>query len=292
MAAYTRVRRLVNPRRKATVRRKRKTAKAATHRRRTPPRNPDGSFKKRKTTRRRSAAVKTRTPRARATVRKRKTVKRNPAYLLTFGSAAANPRRRSTVTKSRKRKKTVNRRRRSNPTRVVVVAPRANRKRRSNKRHYTVHSRKRMNRRRRNPVLFGQNMSPSATAETIAGVLAGVAGTKIVVGYMPASLVGIGGSWGKVIASGVAAFLLGMVGRKIAKGGFGDGVLLGGLAQTGSVAINALSPSLGAQFGLGELISGSFPVPQNPVMAGRNALAAAPSRVTTSGLARAYAPAY
>jgi hypothetical protein len=175
----------------------------------------------------------------------------------------------------------------------VVVAPKSNR-RRSNKRHYTVRHRRHNARRRRNPQLFGQNMSPTATAEVIAGVLVGVSATKIVVGYLPASLVGIGGSWGKVIASGASAFLLGMLGRKIAKGGFGDGVLLGGLAQTGSVAINAISPSLGSQFGLGELISGSFPVPMNPVLAGRNALqvAAPATRVTTSGLARAYPAAY
>jgi hypothetical protein len=150
--------------------------------------------------------------------------------------------------------------------------------RRANSRHHY--------RRHRNPALFGQTVGAFEMAKAIAGGLAGVAITKAVPNMLPA---GIGGTpiMNTVISIAVAV-AAGMAVKALVKGDpiLGDAVLFGGLMQAGSVALNSFLPTVGGVIGLqglgngiGDLVNGRFPIPQNPIMAGqqRMAIAAPPS---------------
>ena len=299
MATRVRVTRLANPRkRRAAAPRRRRVAASRTRKR-----NAKGHFisarKHRKRTvakanpvrrRRRNAApkvvtrYKTRTRtvvryrnryvKAKANpVRRRKnrahskrnaSRRRNPALLVTLG--AVNPRRKNMAHRRRRRS-------RKNPTTVTV---------RRNRRHTVRASARRTHRRRRNssvrrrnPVLFGSNMSATTVAKTTLSVLVGVTIAKLVPPMLPAALTSSPAM--RVIVTGVTAFVAGMAGNKMGAE-IGSGILLGGLAQTASQALNAFVPSIGSQIGLsggrgmGMLVPGGFPIPQNPV----NAAALAP----------------
>lgn len=156
------------------------------------------------------------------------------------------------------------RRHRRNPTTVTVRKNRRHTYRARARRHYRRNSRST----RRNPVLFGHAMSPTQLVKTTLGVLVGVTIAKLVPPMLPASLTASPAM--RVIVTGVVAFLSGMAGNKMAPD-VGSAVLLGGLAQTVSQALNAFVPSIGAQIGLsghrgmGMLVPGGFPIPQNPV---------------------------
>jgi len=180
----------------------------------------------------------------------------------------ATRRRRNT----RRRRHTAHRRRRTrNSTRVVIMAPR--------RRRNTSHRRRRRNpvygrgRRRRNPVLFGQSMSPLNTGKTVVGVLVGVTAAKMIPPMLPGNLTA--STPMKILVTGAVAFAAGMLARKAGStmSGFADGIVIGGLAQTVSIALNAFLPSIGSQIGLqgvrrpgmGMLVPGGFPMPQNPV---------------------------
>lgn len=176
---------------------------------------------------------------------------------------------------TRKRKNTRRRhtahRRRKNSTRVVIMAPR--------RRRNTSHRRRRRNpvygraRRRRNPVLFGQSMSSLNTGKTVVGVLVGVTAAKMIPPMLPGNLTA--STPMKILVTGAVAFAAGMLARKAGStmSGFADGIVIGGLAQTVSIALNAFLPSIGSQIGLqgvrrpgmGMLVPGGFPMPQNPV---------------------------
>jgi hypothetical protein len=129
----------------------------------------------------------------------------------------------------------------------------------------------------------------------IAGGLLGVAAAKILPTLVPAGIIpSSGGFLVKTLVTGVAAYLSGMIAGKW-NPTFGDAVLFGGLMQTGSVALNALLPGFsvgGVPLGLsgmGDLIPGSFVVPQNPLRLPPPPPAPATNaRVTMNGLARAY----
>lgn len=140
-------------------------------------------------------------------------------------------------------------------------------------------------RRRRNPV-FGQSGKAMATA--IAGGLVGVTITKLVPTFVPASL--RSSAIMNVVVSGAVAVGAGMLAKRFAGPVFGDGVLFGGLMQTASMALNAFIPSIGGRFSLGDLVPGSFPVPQNPIRAG--IVAPAQARIQMSGLQRVYGHAF
>lgn len=173
---------------------------------------------------------------------------------------------------TRRRRHTAHRRRRTrNSTRVVIMAPR--------RRRNTSHRRRRRNpvygraRRRRNPVLFGQSMSPLNTGKTVVGVLVGVTAAKMIPPMLPGNLTA--STPMKILVTGAVAFAAGMLARKAGStmSGFADGIVIGGLAQTVSIALNAFLPSIGSQIGLqgvrrpgmGMLVPGGFPMPQNPV---------------------------
>lgn len=147
--------------------------------------------------------------------------------------------------------------------------------------------------RRRNPLpsFFGASGS-RGLGTTLAGGLIGVAAAKLIPGLIPAGLIPIGGVWPRVVISGLAAWGAGTVAAKYVGAAFGQAVMFGGYMQTGSLVLNALLPNFRvggvplALSGLGELVPGSFPVPQNPL----RIPAAAPTqaRVTMNGLTRAF----
>jgi hypothetical protein len=132
----------------------------------------------------------------------------------------------------------------------------------------------------------------------VLGGLIGVTAAKIIPGMLPASL--LGSPIMRIVVSGASAWAAGMVGSKVS-GPFGNAVLFGGLMQTGSLALNAFIPSIGGQIGLrgmgglGDIVPGYFPVPQNPIYPGTPPmLASAPTtaRTTMNGLSRAWGPAW
>ena len=205
---------------------------------------------------------------------------------------ASNPvrhRRRTTNRRAPNRRRRSNSRRR-NATRVVVMAPR-----RANRRHS-----------HRNPQLFGSSLGSKQSLMILAGGLTGVAATKFIPTLIPTSLTaGLGSSsFGPFIISGVSAIAAWWLSSKVSVP-FSEGVLFGGLMQTASVALNAFLPGFTiagvpiALSGFGDLVAGSFPVPMNPLRqrqlnagAGNHTMAPAGSKVTTSGLGRAYPSAY
>lgn len=177
-------------------------------------------------------------------------------------------------------------------------------RRRSNPHTMTVHRRghhRRRNvyRRRRNALAVGGAHGARAMGTLILGGLVGVAAAKILPGFLPAGLSGMGGSpVVRVLVSVGAAYLAAWVARKVMPS-LGDGVLIGGLMQSASVALNAFLPSVGSQIGLsglGAFAPASFPVPQNPIVQGaaaqRLAIAAASAPKPGMGSTRAFSRAF
>ncbi len=102
-----------------------------------------------------------------------------------------------------------------------------------------------------------------------AGILAGVAVTKLIPKYIPASITSTLGSSSimGVAISGIAAWATGyLLGRVDPT--FGRYAMYGGVAQTISVALSAFLPSVSGPFSLGDLMNGNYVVPQNPIRAG------------------------
>lgn len=137
--------------------------------------------------------------------------------------------------------------------------------------------------------------------QAVLGGLIGVAAAK----FIPTAVPNIGLGTGNVVRTlmtGISAFLAGWAAEKAINRTFGSAVLFGGLMQTGSVALNAFLPGVGAQIGLsgrrrgvGDLVdTRNLVVPYNPVRSPAPALPA-PSggpRIGTSGLARAFGHAF
>lgn len=119
---------------------------------------------------------------------------------------------------------------------------------------------------------------------SVIGGLIGMAATKFLPTLVPSSLTS-GSPFMSVIVTGVGAFAAGMIADKVAPK-YGKAVLVGGLIQTGSTAMNTFAPSLAASLGVsgvGDIIATQpFPVPNNqmrPVM-----VAAAPSSASGMGM--------
>jgi hypothetical protein len=219
---------------------------------------------------------------------------RNPLQVLTLG--ATNPRRKNSMKRNRNRRASSTRTRRRVRRTRAAAAPIRRRRRRRNP--VTAAPRRRRNAprrvvRRRNPTSMRDWMPMGL------GGLVGVTATKMVVASLPPGFTAtpvmrILSSLGVAFASGWAAeTILKTTGGQAAA----RGVFFGGVMQTMSVALNSFLPGIGAQFGLagarrngmGELVSGHFPVPQNPV--GGYLPSAAPA-VEMSGIARSYGRAY
>lgn len=145
---------------------------------------------------------------------------------------------------------------------------------------------------------MGMSLTSKGALKLIGGGLLGVAAVKFLPRLVPAGLIPGGGSpYMSVLVTGVSAvvagWLIGKVDREL-----GDGATFGGLMVAGSQLINALAPGLsigGVPIGgLGDLMPGSFVVPQNPLR-----LPPAPPQPAggggvraMSGLARAYGSAF
>lgn len=204
-------------------------------------------------------------------------------------TAGARRRRRANgVVRRRRTHRRVNahrtyRRRRRNP---VALAP-VRRRRRYARRRHTIHHRRRVNGRRRfsrrNPSVFGQTGSKSLLI-MVGGGLVGVAATKFLPTLIPASITSMVPSSPitSVIITGIGAFAAGYLAKRFVSPAFGDAVLFGGLMQTGSALLNAFAPaSIARQLalsGVGDIVPGWYPVPQNPVTS--RAMAMAPAGVS------------
>ena len=249
----------------------------------------------------------------------------NPAWIVTLAPGAVNPhkKRSNTVAAKTNRKRRRNtaakvNRKRSNrraTNRVRHIhhyherkrrrnAPKANRRRRRRNSPVVIMSprhNRRSNRRRRNPTeLFGDPLFGKQALKLVGGGILGVTATKFFPTILPTSLIGgiASSNIGRTVVSGISAVVAGWAGSKVDPA-IGQGMLFGGLMQTLSVALNAFLPSVYQQLnlGLGYLAPGSFPVPQNPVMAGYNAAQlAAPASVSGLGasqrLRSAFMPAF
>src|ERR1700689_1285475 len=230
--------------------------------------------------------------------RKMKNTRRRVARVTNRRRRASNPRRRRRVSNARRapnrRRRRVSNggrrtRRRNTATKVVIMAPRRQNRRRG----------------RRNPMLFGNSLGSKGSLMVLGGGPAGFAAVKFIPTLIPASITSILGasSFAPFIISGVSAIAAWWLASKISVP-FSEGVLFGGLMKTASVALNAFLPGfvIGgvpiALSGFGDLVAGNFVVPQNPLrqLRGPNGPAFAPqgglapsgSKVTTSGLGRAY----
>lgn len=313
MAMVKRVRRLANPRR-ATAKRRNATALRAK-------RKAAGSGKRKMSakqikffgTKRQKAALKAARKRKRTTVaakvatvsnprrksssRKRKsTRRRNPALVVTLGQLV-NPRRRKNMARRKRRVAKVTRRRvrRSRKAYPVAVAANPRRRRRYARRNP---ARRRSVRRRRNPDVFGARPLSGGGLKLIAGGLVGVAAAKFLPRLIPGNILGTMGNFGGVVATGISAYVAGMAAGKFMGNQFGQAVLFGGLMQTGSVVLNMVLPGFAvggvpiALSGMGELVPGSFVVPQNPLRIPAAPAPATNARVNLNGLNRAYGTAF
>lgn len=185
----------------------------------------------------------------------------NPAWMLTLGPI--NPKRRNNVAKHKKKKKA------SGHHKVSHHGS-------SNAKHRLTtgqlmrlmdHGKKKKGRHHRSHNPFGASSLQLGSAPKIAvaagGVLVGVAVNRGVVSILPAAVTS--NNFYAVAASLAVAlgqwWLFSMVSPE-----FGAAAGLGGIAETGSVALNTWFPAIGAKVTLGDFVPGKFAVPQNPVL--------------------------
>lgn len=220
--------------------------------------------------------------------KKRKAASRrsNPGLLITYGPALLNPRKRSKSVATKKRKRRNPARRRAATRTRTVVRYRAKARRRMNPHH-------RRRTRRRNPsILSGGGLSNMG--RSVGGILVGVAVTKTVPGMLASSMPSLTGSpLMSVALSAAVAWGAGELAGKFGGSEFGRYVFLGGLAQTGSVVLNAFLPSLGGVIGLSGLTpSNDILLPYN-MFSGRGARIAAGSPQAGRGMpGRGFTPAF
>jgi hypothetical protein len=158
-------------------------------------------------------------------------------------------------------------------------------------------------RRAKNPggaSLFGSSLTSKNGLMIIGGGFTGLIVAKTLPSILPSSSIGSSAT-GRFVLALAAGWAGAWAGRKFVSSSFGDGVLFGGMIQAGSIALDAFLPSVYSSLGigLGELMPGKFPVPQNPIRAALAARAiAAPvapgstPRVAMSGLTRAFGNAF
>lgn len=267
------------------TKRQRAAAKAALHRKRANPvkrRRKAVARRPKRRAVRASRIVISNPKRRRRNSSHRRRRRSNPAHILTIG--ALNPRP-SGRNPKRRRKNTMARAKNSRRRRRVA---RTNPRRRRRNLTVKVYRRRRRNVRaarnprrnphrrhhyRRNPSIFGHQVTMFEAAKVVAGGLAGVAITKAVPGMLPASLQLTSPFMSTLVGFGVAIGA-GMLVGSFMKGDplLGYAVAFGGLMQAASVGINAFMPNpyigLHGMGRIGDLVPGRFPVPMNPIMAG------------------------
>lgn len=143
------------------------------------------------------------------------------------------------------------------------------------------YSAKRRTSRRRNPVVsaggFGKDMAVS-----VAGGLAGVTVTRMLVGVVSGMIPAASGGIMRVILTGIAAFGTGKIFGAISPN-FGAAAAFGGYMAAGSEALNVFAPSLGSSFGLrglGAFVPAQFAVPEDSIRRGMQLAAPAPKGVS------------
>lgn len=140
-------------------------------------------------------------------------------------------------------------------------------------------------RRRRNPMAKSITLArPAQIVQAAVGVLVGVAATRAIVAALP-STVTSNNLYGAIAAVAVAIGIW-WIGSMISPE-FGAAAGLGGIAEAGSVALNAFLPQVGSYVSLGDFVPGKFTVPQNPVL---DAATGMPMRQTAA--VSAYPKAY
>jgi len=150
--------------------------------------------------------------------RRRRRATSNPSLLMTLGPV--NPRR-------GKGEKVARRKARRNRPRVHV------KRRKHNKRHVA----------RRNPSVFGSS-SGKDLATIGGGIILGVSAAKLIPPMFDTALGEMASSLpAKIVITGVVAFGVGAAAKKFMPGPLGDAIIAGGLAQTASMALNALLPA-------------------------------------------------
>jgi hypothetical protein len=273
---------------KAARTRKRVTAKPAPRRRVSAKSNPSPSRRRK--------------PTAKRKVRRTS----NPVPVL-IALGAANPhkgtkggrtmakKRRSTRRKSTAGVRRRRTRRASNPTTRIVYRTRARRRTRRASNPGPVRRRRSVRGRRRNPAAFGAKVGSAGFMKAVAGVLAGVFVTKFIPTLIPAGMIQ-GGNTMRFVVSAGSALVAGMLAQKFSPGAFGDGAMLGAIAQAASVGLNTFLPqanflALAGGRGMGVFQDSRFVVPQNPIT-GYIAPAPAAARVNVSGIQRAFATAF
>ena len=308
MAMVKRVRRLANPRRRvnASIRKKAASGKKPMSAKQIKffgtARQKAALKAARKRKRTLKAVGAATNPRRRKVARKRRT-RKNPALVVTLGQLLNPTRRKKTMARRkrrvaklnpRRRKTTVRRRRVVRRRRAVAVAANPRRRRRVIRRN----PRRRVTRRRRNPDVFGSRPLSGGGIKLIAGGLVGVAAAKFLPRLIPSSITATMGNFGGVVATGISAYVASIAAGKFLGPQMGQAVLFGGLMQTGSVILNMVLPGfavagipLALGGGLGELMPGSFVVPQNPLRLPAP-MAPANARVNLNGLSRAFGNAF
>jgi hypothetical protein len=241
--------------------------------------NPARSFagkSARRTAARRPKAV-TRS-RSRRVAARQRPANRNP-HVLTLGTLAINPQRRTRpVAKARRNKaravahasRTVRthsnvRRSRKNPMRFMVRTPR----------HRKA---------ARNPQFFGRQMKIGEIAKVVAGGMVGVGAVKMVVPMLPATLTT--NNLAKFGSALVVALGLGWVANKVSSD-FGSAVTFGGLMEAASIGLNPFIPvsqytGLSGGRGLRAYMPAQFNEPQNPFPQNAISGGGAVTRVYTS----------
>lgn len=200
------------------------------------------------------------------------------------------------------RRRRLNPRRRRRAVALMNLFGSSRRRRNPSRRRYrrnptlAVYRRRRYSRRRRNPV-FG-----TVGMVEVFGGLTGVAATRLVSRILPIGMLSFAGQFAPLLADLISASVVSWAFDKVGNSSSSDttkkfksGIPFGALMQVGSTAISTFVPGLRQYgFGIGALVPGSFPVPQNPI---RPLALPAPAengktRVNTSGLSRAFGTAF
>lgn len=175
------------------------------------------------------------------------------------------------------RKKRRSAKRRPNP--CMVRRRKVSTHRRPNRYHA-----KRRYGKRRNPVISAGGLGKDM-AVSVAGGLAGVTVTRMLVGMVSGMIPAASGGIMRVILTGVAAFGTGKIFGAISPN-FGASAAFGGYMVAGSEALNVFAPTLGSSFGLrglGAFVPAQFAVPEDSIRRGMQLAAPAPKSNGVSG---------
>jgi hypothetical protein len=180
--------------------------------------------------------------------------------------------------RNRRRRTNTHHRRRSRGVSARSVMALMRSKRKGNRRH----------RRSRNPMATSISLHrPAGVVQAAVGVLVGVAATRAIMAALPANITS--SSMYSVLAAGAIAVGIWWIGSMVSPE-FGAAAGLGGIAEAGSIALNAFLPSVGSTLALGDFVPARYAVPQNPIL---DAATGVPKRqaAVVAAYPRAYAVA-